>query len=225
MSKNLYNYRKIDPRKEEDIKKYLDIQYRLDNYLKKDIQPLTEEQIKWLRIRMGNVDLLPNNNNKGKSLYQQKLENLADEHCFVCELDKNVIGYIFVCTYHVVNGERQDDDVGIISEIYVKDNYRNGEIAYNLLQLACDTLLNAGKNIAMISVQEDNPNRFLHFAMADKLINKEKCKRKDGTITISYDLLLDIKNLKTTTIRQLAFKAIKIKKQILSGKQLPILTT
>lgn len=212
-----YTYRKVDPYNEKDMEKYLNMHNSLDSFLNSRANPLTEEQIKWLRIRMGATKLLPYDDEESL-LYKKGLERMADEHCFVCEFDNEVIGYSFICTYHIVNGKRPNDSIGIISEIYVKDGYRSGDIAYNLLQLAIDTLLKAGKTSAMMSVQEDNPNRFLHFALADKLLNKEECKRKDGRITTSYDLLIsDINKIKEMSSRQLAEKAIKIKRSLLKN--------
>ena len=49
---------------------------------------------------------------------------------------------------------------------------------------------------AIISVQEDNKYRYLHFAMADgNVIHEDKCKRKDGSETIDYTLMIDLKKL------------------------------
>ena len=155
-----FNYRRINPHDEEDINKYLSIQYKLNDYLNSKAKPLTKEQIKWLRIRMGAFELLDDFKGKDNKL-ATKLEEQADEVGFFCESNNEVVGFCAICNYHVVNGERPDDDIGIISDIFVDKKYRNGDIAYKLLQYALDELIKANKSSAIIVVQEDNENRFL----------------------------------------------------------------
>ena len=217
MENNKFVYRKINPSSEDDMKKYFDINKQLDTYLSNNVTPFTEEQIMWLRIRMGATELLLDSDDETQA-YKKEIERMADEHCFVCELGDEIVGHVFVCTYHIIDGKRPDDNIGIISEIYVKDEYRQGIIAYKLLQLAFDTLLNANKTSAILSVQEDNPNRFLHFALSDKILEKRKCTRKNGSVTTSYDLLIsDIAKTKAMSSRELATRAIKIKKNYIEN--------
>lgn len=212
-----YVYRKVNPHNIDDINKYLEIQQKLNQYLHSKAKPLSDEQIKWLRIRMGAFELLDAPKTKDKEL-ANRLENQMDEVCFLCELNDEVIGFCAICNYHVVNGERPDDDIGMISDIYVKDGFRSGEIAYNLLKLGIDELINAGKTSAIVVVQEDNPNRFLHFAIADKVLESEVIKRNNNTKTINYDLLIsDLAKVKTMTARQLGAKAVKIKRDFINN--------
>ena len=217
MGNNQFIYRKINPSSEDDIKKYFDCNKQLDNYLGRNVTPFTEEQVMWLRVRMGASELLPGSDEETLS-YKKEIKQMPDEHCFVCELGDEFIGYVFVLTYHIVDGKRPDDNIGIISEIYVKDKYRQGLIAYNLLQLACDTLLKANKTAAILNVQEHNPNRFLHFALADKILEKEEYTRENGSVSIDYSLLIsDINKIKTMSARELATRAIKIKKNYIEN--------
>ena len=113
-----YKYRAINPHDDIDIEKYLEIHYELDSFLKKKFNPLTEEQVKWLRIRMGAIELLPKHQQTGD--YALGLIKKPDEIAIVCEKEDEVIGYIHVNTYNVKDGERTNDDVGIISDIFVK---------------------------------------------------------------------------------------------------------
>lgn len=212
-------YKRIDPSNNEDIIIYYQLQNELDMYLNRKIKKPTIEQIKWQRIRMGATELR-DDWNEDNYWYKEKLEQVADEYAFICEDNGIVVGYISVCTYHIVNGDRPNDDIGIIDAIYVKDNYRGTDIAYNLLQLGLKALINAGKNKSIVTVQQDNPNRFLHFAMADTLLNKSKCKRKNGTVTISYDLLIsDIKKVANMSSLELGKRAVKIRTKICKEKQ------
>lgn len=197
MVENEYVYRVIDPKNVEDIKKYLNIRDELNDFLNKKVKPLTEDQIKWLRIRMGAIELLPEH--QQNSEYALGLIKKPDEICIVCEEGKQAIGYIYVNTYNVKDGERTNDDVGIISDIFVKEEFRgNSEIALNLLKRGVQKLIDCGKFRAICNVQEDNRYRYLHFAMADgNVIHKDQCKRKDGSETIDYTLMIDLKRLNT----------------------------
>ena len=207
-----FKYREINPHDEEDIKKYLDIREELNSYLKKKVNPLTDEQIKWLRIRMGATELLPKH--QQQSEYALGLQNKPDEICIVCEVENEIIGYVYVNTYNVVNGERTKDDIGIISDIFVTEKYRNTDISFNLLQMGVKKLIECGKFKAICNVQEDNKQRFLHFAMADgNVIETSTCKRKDGTNTTDYTLLIDLKKLQGLTKKELGFKAVKYKRE------------
>lgn len=211
--KEEFVYRRINPHDENDIQKYLKIQQKLDDYLHIKESGFDEERIKWLRIRMGATELLDNPEGRDKS-YKDKLDSTPDEIGILCEHNGEVVGFSFVCTYHVVDGERPDDKTGIISEIYVDKAYRQGDMAFKLFQHSINALLEEGITSAIMTVQEDNSNRFWHFAIADKLIDKNECERRDGITTISYDLLIsDLNRVKNLTQRQLIVKALKLKKQ------------
>lgn len=204
-----YKYRAVNPRSDEDIKKYFELIKGLSDYCG-DLQVFDAEKIKWARFHMGAIEYC----DKFKDEPLHPLEENADEFAFVCELDGEFVGYIDIATYHVENGQRPEDDIGILHDIYVKDDYRNGDIAYSLLQMAVDKLLKCSKHKAICRVQADNPNRFLHFAMADNnIINESECTRRNGSKTIDYILLIDLENLKSMTLLDLAKKTAKIKKQ------------
>ena len=222
MEEKKYIFRAVNPRSDEDMEKYLNIHYELDKFLKKKCKPLSEEQIKWLRIRMGAIEFLPEH--QQNSEYALGLINKPDEISIVCEKENLLVGYIHVNTYNVQNGERTNDDVGIISDIFVKEEFRgNSEISFNLLKLGVEKLIECGKFRAICNVQEDNKYRFLHFAMADgNVIQKDKCKRNDGTETIDYTLLIDLKKLQNTTKKELGFKAIKYKKEFETKQSLNV---
>ena len=210
-------YRKINPSRDEDIKIYFSMQQELDDMLSTNCDLPNAEKIKWQRIRMGATELR-DDWNEDNFWYKEKLEQVADEYAFICEDKDTVVGYISVCTYHIVNGDRPNDDIGIIDAIYVKDNYRGTDVAYNLLQLGLNALINAGKNKSIVTVQQDNPNRFLHFALADKLIRTEEVTRADGRKTNSYDLLIsDLQKLKNMSFLEIGRKAVKIRRNLVKN--------
>ena len=206
------NYRALNPRSDEDIKKYFELACGLSDFCN-DNKSIDENRIKWARAHMGAVEYV-NSAYKDKPL--PPLEENADEFVFICENDNEFVGYVDVCSYHVVDHKRPDDDIGILSEIFVLDEYRNGTIAYTLLQMGIDKLMEKGKNRAICNVQEDNPNRFFHFAMADNnIVRHGDCIRSDGTKTTDYTLLIDLHKLKNISLTQLAKKSARLKKETL----------
>lgn len=208
-------YRKVDSYNENDMKKLVEMMGLLNGYLKSTASPLTESQLDWLRIRMGNVDLLDKIvKNKDNTEYKNQLLKTPDEIAWFCEYNGEVIGYTHVCTYNIKNGERQNDDIGNISDIFVLEKYRKPSISYGLLTKAFETLIEAGKNRVCMNVQEDNSNRFLHFALADKIVKRYKCKRTDGSVTVGYELLVsDIKKIQQLSYWDIAKRALKVKKE------------
>lgn len=210
-----FSYRALNPRNDEDVKKYFELVCGLSDFCN-DNKSVDENMIKWACVHMGAVELV-NSAYKDKPL--PPLDENADEFVFICEDNGKFIGYVEVCSYHIVDGKRPDDDIGILHEIFVLDEYRNGTIAYTLLQMAINKLIEKGKNRAICNVQEDNPNRFLHFAMANNnVIREQECTRKDGTKTIDYTLLIDLQNLKNMSLMGLAKKAAYIKKERLASE-------
>lgn len=205
----MIKYKMVDPRSDEDIEKYVKLVTALSDYLG-DKQVIDNEKIKWARFHMGAIEYV----DKFRDEPLRPLEENADEFAFVCEMDGKFVGYVDIATYHVENGKRPDDDIGILHDIYVDDNYRNGEIAYRLLQIASDKLIEYGKNKAICNVQEDNPNRFLHFAMADNnIINECECVRRNGSKTIDYTLLIDLHKLNKMTMLDLARKTAILRRK------------
>jgi len=75
--------------------------------------------------------------------------------------------------------------------------------------------LSNNKNRAIMIVQEDNKTRFLHFALADKVVSSHECSRSDGTKTISYELLIsNLNQTKKLTRNELAKRALKIRSRV-----------
>ena len=203
-------YRAVNPRSDADMLKLANLERSLQAFCNSEKQ-ITKEHLKWSRIHMGAVEYF--DDYKGKELLP--LEENADEFVYVCEAGDEFVGYVEVCSYHVVDGKRPDDDIGILHEIYVKDEYRGGEIAYRLLQMGIDKLLQKNKTRAICNVQEDNPNRHLHFAMAGKnVIDQKEIKRCNGKKTIDYTLLIDLNNLKKKSMVQLARDSAKIRREM-----------
>ena len=210
-------YRKLDARNDKDFCLFLAMEESLDDYLKtnKSEENLTQKHL-WTRVHMGAVEfldeLVPG---KDTTEYRKQLQTMPDEVCYIAEENAETIGYVVYLNYWCENGARLGAEYGNINAILVKDGYKGTDVAFNLLKLALIDLANNGKTKITMTVQQDNPNRFLHFAMADTLLNKSKCKRKNGTITISYDLLIsDIKKVLNMSSLEIGKRAVKIRRKI-----------
>lgn len=209
---NNYTFRTLNPRNDLDIKKYFDLVSRLSDFCN-DSEDIDEDTIKWARVHMGAIEFAQPEHNEAPL---PPLEENADEFVFVCEYHGHLVGYVEICAYHIVDGKRPNDDIGLLHEIFVLDEHRNGTIAYTLLQMAISKLIEQGKGHAICNVQEDNPNRFLHFAMANgNVINSEPCTRSNGATTIDYTLLIDLNKLKTLSQKEIGLKALQYR----SGKK------
>lgn len=193
MEDNKYTFRAVNPRCDEDMKKYIDLTFGLDNHLKIK-RKIDDNFVNWKRWHFGAPEYVFPEEHKNKPI--EDFNKLADEFVFLCENNGETIGYIEVSNYHVVKGKRPDDDIGIIGEIYLKPEHRKIDLSLKLLKLGVQKLIECGKFRAICNVQEDNKYRYLHFAMADgNVIHKDKCKRKDGSTTIDYTLMIDLKKL------------------------------
>ena len=218
MEKTNYTFRAVDPRNDEDMRAYFFVAKKLSDFLKNNAT-FDEDQLRWSRIRMGAVEYVDLVESAGKKLLP--LEQNAEEFVFVCECDGEIAGYVDICSYHVEGDKVLVDDTGSIHEIYVKPEFRKDHtIAFELFKMAMDKLLSLGKTKAVCNVQEDNPNRFLHFALADRnVLEESSCVRRDGSETTDYRLLIDFENLKGVSGWQLIKKASRLKKQYNEKKQ------
>lgn len=208
-------YRKINPSSDEDIKIYFEMRKELNNYLSTNCSEPTEEIIKWQRLRMGAAEFLdelrPGN---APEALKEKFRNRPDEVCYIAEDGGKVIGFVMYLNYWLKDKERLGPEYGNINEILVKDGYKGTDVAYTLLKMALNDLINAGKTKITMTVQQDNPNRFLHFALADKLLDMQTCKRKNGSVTVSYDLLIsDATKIKELSFLEIGKRAAKIRRK------------
>lgn len=196
-----YNFRKVDPRSDEDMKKYVSLIKKLSDFCN-DNQTFDEEKLKWMRVRMGAIEYADKYDEKELC----SVDDNADEMAFVYEIDGEFVGFIDVAFYHIVNGERPDDDIGIIHDMYVEKKHR-GMASFTLLKMAVQALMKKGKNYAICNVQEDNDNKPLHFALANNnVVQTQECRRRDGSITTDYTLLIDLKEIKDMSINDFAKK-------------------
>lgn len=178
---------------------------------------LTEEYFdEYLKLSMGLSDHLQNLQTfeDERIMWQRKhFFEWNDEFAYLCMYNGEAVGFIACCNYHCLSSSYCDSDgIGIISDIYVKRDHQNGgENAYALLQLGLSEMIENGKNKAIMMVQGDNPNKVFHFAMADTLVEESTSKRRDGSITEDYVLLIsDLEKLQNTSKFALLKKVTKI---------------
>ena len=207
MEEKQFVFKALNPRNDEDVIKYFKLHQGLTDFLKLSAR-VDENVIKWKRCHFGAPEYVFPDEYRNKPL--PDLKEHADEFAFVCEYQGDFVGFIEVSTYHIVDGKRPDDDIGSISDIFVKEEFRKGSnISLTLLKMGVQKLLESGKNRAVCNVQEDNKHRYLHFAMADgNVVHKDKCKRKDGSETIDYTLLIDLKSLNEDLVNKKFAKRI-----------------
>ncbi len=215
-------YRAVDPRNDEDMQKYFALAKNLSNFLKNNAI-FDENQMRWARIRMGAVEYVDLNDWVERPL--KPIEEEAQEFVFVCEKDGEFVGYVDICDYHMEDNMVKEDEIGAIHEIYVKDEYqrRSENISFKLLQMAVEKLLECGKTHAQMEVQEDNKNRFLHFALAEgNVVKSSVCKRRNGEETKSYILVADLEKIKNLTPTNLIVKTAHMKKKMIKENGLEI---
>ena len=210
-------YRKLDAKNDKDFNLFLAMENNLDDYLKTNQSEidLTKKHL-WTRVHMGAVEfldeLVPG---KDTTEFRKQLQIMPDEVCYVAEENGEAIGYVVYLNYWCENGTRLGAEYGNINAILVKDGYKGTDVAFKLLHVALDDLVKNGKTKITMTVQQDNPNRFLHFAMADTLLSQNETTRKDGSKTISYDLLIsDIDKVKNMSFLELGKRAVKIRRKI-----------
>lgn len=190
-----YVFRLVNPRDDEDMKQYLNLQKNLSDFLN-SAKNLDDNRLKWERYHLGALEYVFPEDYDNKEL--PNWEENSEEFAFVCEKNGEFLGFVHVINYHVVDRKRiRDDGVGVISDIFVKKEVRGQTlIALKLLKMGINKLMEHGKYRALCNVQEDNEFKFLHFVMADgNVVKQDKCKRRDGSETIDYTLMIDLKKL------------------------------
>ena len=96
--------------------------------------------------------------------------------------------------------------------IYVDEKYRNGAVAYNLFKLALKEIVNKGYNSLVMSVEDNNPNKLLHFAIADQLIEDREELLENGETTKQYLLAIsDVKKVLKLHYKDIIKKVIYTK--------------
>lgn len=98
--------------------------------------------------------------------------------------------------------------------IFVEEKNRNGILSYELLKQALNECKNRGVISVVISVEDNNPHKFLHFALADTIIDENKEYLTDDKMVTQYILgISNIERLLSMPFSELAKNVSKIKKE------------
>lgn len=101
--------------------------------------------------------------------------------------------------------------------IFVEEKNRNGILSYELLKEALNECKNRGVISVVISVEDNNPHKFLHFALADNIIDKNQEYLTDEETVTQYILgISDIESLLSMPFSELARRVSKTRKDFKS---------
>lgn len=131
---------------------------------------------------------------------------------YVVKIAKETIGIVCIdfSDYLEFDGVEY---VASIPLIYVENKYRSGNIAYNLFKLALKDIKNRGYNSFVMLVEDNNPNKYLHFSIADKLIDERKENIKDGGQVSQFLLgVSDIIDIEKLSFKDFIRKAVYTKR-------------
>ncbi len=142
-----------------------------------------------------------------------------DNYTIIAKESDNPIGLVSVDFSNELefNGNNYNASIPLI---YVEEKSRNGILSYDLLKMALKECKKRGVVSAVISVEDNNPHKFLHFALADTLIDENQEYLTDDKTVTQYILgISNIETLLTMSLSQLAKKVSKTKKDFNSRLQ------
>lgn len=97
--------------------------------------------------------------------------------------------------------------------IFIDEKYINGKIAFNLFKMAIEEITKRGFNTLVMRVEDNNPNKYLHFALADVLLDKEEEKLITGDATTQYVLgITNISRFTNLSMKELMNMALEVKR-------------
>lgn len=156
------------------------------------------------------LDLYDLDEERFKNIIQSEIVS-SDKAYFVAKVDSETIGVVSV-DFGESFGIDDIDCSATISLIYVDRRYRKGKIAYNLLKLAIDEIQNRGESVLVMSVEDNNPNKFLHFSMADIIIQENEERTKNGATTQYLLAVTDINKIATSSFKEFMKNVLETKK-------------
>lgn len=87
--------------------------------------------------------------------------------------------------------------------IFVDEKYRGSPIAYDLFDLSLKEILNRNQNSLVMSIEDNNPYKYLHFSIADKLIEEREEPTLSGEMVKQYLLgITDVKSVQGLTLKE-----------------------
>ncbi len=135
-----------------------------------------------------------------------------DSYTIIAKDDDKPIGLVSVDFSNELefNGNNYTASIPLI---YVEESSRNGILSYDLLKMALNECKERGVVSAVISVEDNNPHKFLHFALADTIIDENQEYLTDSKTITQYVLgISNIETILTMPLSQLAKRISKTKK-------------
>lgn len=166
--------------------------------------------IKFEKIKENEMDIFIN--------YHKKLNNLigfSDDSLNDDEIKAYLKEDLMSDSEFCILAKEHDEPIGLISVdfsnelefngcnytaaiplIFVEQKKRNGILSYDLLKIALKECKKRETKSIAISVEDNNPHKFLHFAIADTLIDINQEYLIDGKTVTQY--VLGITDINTT---------------------------
>ena len=135
-----------------------------------------------------------------------------DNYTIIAKEDDKPIGLVSVDFSNELefNGNNYTASIPLI---FVEEKNRNGILSYELLKLALKECKKRGVISLAISVEDNNPHKFLHFALADIIIDENQEYLTDDKTITQYILgVSNIENILAMSFSQLAKKVSQTKK-------------
>lgn len=179
---------------EKDVKEIINIQHKLNQMLNLDY---VKEETFWQYFE----EILKNDIRNETSIY------------YLAKKENSIVGCICIELYE----DELISDVGSfnygIPLIFVNERCRNGKIALKLFKLAIHEIQKRGCNTLTMSVEDNNPNKYLHFAIADILLDKREEQLVDCGTTTQYVLgSTDISRFAKLTMKEFMNMALEVKR-------------
>lgn len=150
--------------------------------------------------------------------FERFVEYLIDEMhgpyttYYTAECDGKVVGTVCVDVSEKIIIE-EVEYCASIPFIFVDEKFRQGSVAYKLFKQALQEIERQGYNSLIMNVAENNPYKYLHFALADIIINEDKQEINKEEYKKIYILgVSNIKELKNLTFKDFLQKLVYTKK-------------
>ena len=135
--------------------------------------------------------------------YLKQSINSNDTVYYIARLNTEAIGVVSIDFSNSLT-VRDVEYSASIPLIFVNKNHRDGKISFKLFKLAIEEIIKRNLNSFAMTIEENNPNKYLHFAIADQLIEEREELLENGNSTKQY--LLGVTDI--NSINNLSYKDI-----------------
>lgn len=137
-----------------------------------------------------------------RELIEEEIKT-GDSVYFIAKNENEVIGNVIISFSDTIIVDNIEFTASI-PLIFIDEKYRGGSVAYTLFKMALKEILAKGFNTLVMSVEDNNPNKYIHFAIADKLIeDREELLENGGTIKQYLLAISDVKKIANLAFRDI----------------------